>query len=74
MLYSFIMHTCVCENFVLENGEKQNIVLCEMAAREVSLELFVTPQDFMYSLKSFYETPSLTLGVKEGHLTNIIVK
>lgn len=62
------MHTCVCENFILENGEKQ-IVLCEMAAREVSLELFVILQDFIYSLKSFYHTPSLTLGVKEGHLT-----
>lgn len=53
MLHSFIMHTCVCENFILENGEKQ-IVLCEMAAREVSLELFVTLQDFIYSLKRFY--------------------
>ena len=41
MLHSFIMHTCVYENFILENSEKQ-IVLCEMAAREVSLELFVT--------------------------------
>ena len=40
-LHSFIMHTCVCENFILENSEKQ-IVLCEIAAREVSLELFVT--------------------------------
>ena len=53
MLHSFIMHTCVCENFILENGGKQ-IVLCEMAAREVSLELFVTLQDFIYSLKRFY--------------------
>ena len=29
MLHSFIMHTCVCENFILENGEKQ-ITFCPM--------------------------------------------
>ena len=45
-----------------------------MAAREVSFELFVSPQDFIYSLKSFYKTPSLTLGLEEGHLTIIIIE
>ena len=63
----------ICENFILENGEKQ-IVLCEMATREVSFELFVSPQDFIYSLKSFYQTPSLTLGLEEGHITIIIIE
>ena len=42
----------ISENFILKNGEKQ-IALCEMAAREVSFKLFVTPQDFILQSQKF---------------------
>ena len=42
----------ISENFILENSEKQ-IALCEMAAREVSFKLFVTPQDFILQSQKF---------------------
>lgn len=57
------------ENFILENGEKQ-IALYEMAAREVSFELFVTLQDFILQSPKFLLDSIINSGFGRGPFNN----